>query len=154
MEGTLKYLNRDDIRLLQPKMRLARAKLDQQLVKEGVLPLGLFIVRSGKVEVCRRMGMIDVPVVELGQGDMFGETAFLQKLPASASVFARSEADLIIFTPDRLEPLFDEHPGLFARFFQSIALVLSRRLRAFNGQVGGDHSSSSQFEDIPKWEIV
>lgn len=154
MEGTLKFLKREDLHLLQPKTRLARARPEQLLVKEGALPLGLFIVRSGSVEVRRRTGQIDVAVAELGQGDMFGESAFLQKLPASASVYAKTDTDLVIFTPDRLLPLFEEHPGLFARFFQSIAHVLSRRLRAFNEQLGGSASVEDRFADLPSWEII
>lgn len=154
MDKTLLHLNKDDLRLLHGKIQLGRVKPGQQLVKEGTPPLGLFIIRQGSVLVQRNVNSYSITAATLGPDDMFGETAFIspQPRPATASVIAADDTDVIVLTPQRLQPLFDENPGLFARFFHSIALVMSRRLRAFNEQTSG--KTTDRFGDLPNWEIL
>lgn len=153
MERTLLKLHKDDVRLLHAKMQLGRVKTGQVLVKEGQPPLGLFIVRSGSVLVQRTIGGYAITAATLEAGEMFGETAFIcpAPQPATATVVAAEDADVIVLTPQRLNPLFDENPALFGRFFQSIALTLSRRLRAYNEQAG---AKRDRFGDVPSWEIL
>jgi len=151
MEKTLPKLTRDDVRLLHGKIQLGRVRSAQILVKEGIPPLGLFIVRSGSVLVQRTVNGYAVNAATLGPGEMFGETAFVSPQPATAAVIAAEDAELMVLTPARLAPLFRETPGLAGRFFQSIALVLSRRLRHFNEQAG---ASRDRYGDLPSWEIL
>lgn len=155
MERTLFHLNKDDIRLLHPKAQLGRVKPGQPLVREGTPPLGLFIVRSGHVLVQRNLIGYNSTVATLGPDEMFGESAFLAHAqPATASVIAGGETDVdvIVLTPQRLNPLFEENPGLSGRFFHSIALALSRRLRAYNLQASAERSD--RFGNLPRWEIL
>jgi len=154
MEKALPHLNKDDLRLLQPKIQLGRVKPGQHLVKEGAPPLGLFIVRQGCVLVQRTINNYVITAATLGANEMFGESAFIspQPRPSFAGIVASDETDVIILTPQRLQPLFEEHPGLFGRFQHSLALVLSRRLRAFNTQTGGP--KQDRFGDLPNWEIL
>lgn len=150
----LRYLSKEDFRLLHPKIQLARARSGQILVKEGMAPPGLFIVRQGSVVIQRNVNSYAIKTATLGPNEIFGETAFLNphSWPATATASAAEECDLILFKPERLLPLFDEHPGLFARFFQSIAFIISRRLRAFNEQAGGIRHD--RFGNLPNWEIL
>lgn len=154
MERTLLRLNKDDIRKLHGKIQLGRVKAGQTIVREGAGTFGLFIVREGNVLVQRNLNSYVVTVATLGKDDMFGESAFIspEPRPASASVVAADDTDLLVLTPKRLQPLFDEDPGLFARFFESIALMLSRRLRAYNEQTTG--TTRDRFGDLPDWEIL
>lgn len=154
MEKALLKLNKDDLRLLHPKIQLGRVKSGQVLVKEGQPPLGLFIVRSGSVLVQRSINSYSITTATLHAGEIFGESAFinLSPRPATASVIAADDTEVIVLTPKRLNSLFEENPGLFGRFFQSIALTLSRRLRAYNEQAGG--KPRDRFGDIPNWEIL
>ncbi|HEX6928473.1 MAG TPA: cyclic nucleotide-binding domain-containing protein [Gammaproteobacteria bacterium] len=154
MEQALPRLTREDIHLLHGKMQLGRVKPEQALVREGQPPLGLFIIREGAVLVQRNVNSYAITVATLKAGDMFGETAFISPTPhpATATVVATDETDVIVLTPARLNPLFEEHPGLFGRFFQSLAPTLSRRLRAYNEQAGG--GEDYRFGDIPSWEIL
>ena len=154
MHKTLMHLNKEDLQLLHGKMQLGRVKAGQPLVKEGTPPLGLFIVREGSVLVQRNVNSFTITTATLGVDEMFGETAFISPAPrpATASVVAADDTDVIVLTPKRLEPLFEAHPGLFGRFHQSLAHVLSRRLRAFNEQTGARRKD--RFGDLPSWEIL
>lgn len=153
MERTLLKLNQEDIRQLQDKGQPGRVNPGRLLVREGHPPAGLFIVRRGEVLVQRKTSAYAITTATLGPNAMFGETAFIcpAPQPALASVVAATETDVILLAPERVQPLLDVNPGLCHRFFQSIALELSRRLRAFNGQAGGHRTD--RFGDLPSWEV-
>lgn len=154
MDKALPKLNKDDVRLLHAKMQLGRVKSGQVLVKESQPPLGLFIIRSGAVLVQRNINSYAITAATLAAGETFGESAFISPSPrpATATVVAAEETDVVVLTPQRLKPLFDENPALSGRFFHSIAFILSRRLRAWNEQAGGRRKD--RFGDLPSWEIL
>lgn len=155
MENILPYLDRDALALLRPRMQLARAKPGQRIIREGKPSPALFIIRSGEVDILRESAGHDILVTTLTTDGIFGESAFLDAMPASASVRARSESDLIVFTPQRLTPLFEESPSLFSQFYRSLALQLSRKLRAAtNSANGGKDPLADRFGDLPAWEII
>lgn len=150
MESALPKLNRDDIRLLLAGAQLGHAKPGQVLVREGHPPPALFIVRGGSVLLQRNANGYVITAATLETGRLFGESVFISPAPrpASASAVAADETALIALAPQRLNPLFEENPALAGRFFHSIALTLSRRLRSFNEQGTGNGAR------IPDWEIL
>lgn len=153
MENILPYLDRDALALLRPRMQLARVKPGQRIIREGAPAPALFIIRSGEVDVLRQSGGYDIFVTTLATNSIFGESAFLDAMPASASVRARTESDLIVFSPQRLSPLFEESPSLFSQFYRSLALQLSRKLRAATTSNEKD-PLADRFGDLPAWEII
>lgn len=155
MDGALKFLTAADISLLRNKAQLARIQPGQYLIREGKPPVGMFVIRSGKIGVQRDMNghAITVTVTELGANNVLGETAMLRPTAAGASVVALEETDAYVFTPDRMAALFDADPGLFGRFFQSVAWLVSRRLRDMTEQTGGD-PFTEKFGNIPDWELI
>ena len=155
MDKLLPRLSREDIRILTPKIQLARAKPGQVLIKERMNPIGIFVLQKGTAIVKHKQGDREITVAKLGPGDYFGETAFLDAVSANATVVAESEADIMILRKDRLMPLFESHPDLFGRFFQSIALIISRRLRAVT-QIAGKAAAprNDRFGKVPDWEII
>jgi extracellular factor (EF) 3-hydroxypalmitic acid methyl ester biosynthesis protein len=69
-------------------------------------------------------------VAWLGPDDICGEMAFLARGNASAAVVAKDKpvkADEI--EAKALRETFEAFPGLASRFYQSLAVVLARRLR-------------------------
>ena len=68
-------------------------------------------------------------IAELGKDEFFGDMNFLEGLGASASVIADGPTKVLIITPEETNTLLLSVPGLSSRFYQSLALNLSRRLR-------------------------
>lgn len=60
------------------------------IVREGESGVGVFMIRSGKVEVVKRQGQGDDEerLATLGVGEVYGEIALLTDFPSSASVRA------------------------------------------------------------------
>lgn len=153
MDGVLKFLTTADANLLRNKAQLARVQPGHFLIREGKPPVGMFVIRSGKVSVQRDLHGHAITITELGPGTVLGETAMLRPSNASASVVAIEETDAYVFTPERMAPIFEADPGLFGRFFQSLARVISRRLRDTTELTGGD-PFTEKFGKIPEWELI
>lgn len=153
MDGVLKYLTPADASLLRNKAQLARVQAGQFLIREGKPPVGMFLIRSGKVSVQRDLHGHAMTIADFGAGTILGESAMLRPTEASASVIAMEETDAYVFTPERMAPLFESDPALFGRFFQSIAWIISRRLRDMNEQTGGD-PFAEKFGKVPDWELI
>ena len=60
----------------------------QEIMRQGDVGVGAFIIRSGKVEVLQDRDGKQVKLATLGPGDVFGEMALLDEFPRSATVRA------------------------------------------------------------------
>jgi CRP/FNR family transcriptional regulator, cyclic AMP receptor protein len=128
--SSLQFLTANDWALLRDKARHITLQKDQPLIVEGTLCKSLFLLISGSVRVERKT--IDGGVAKLallGPGDVCGEMAFIEKTRSSASVIADDEVTAEAFDAAVLVEAFDAFPHLGARFFRSLCLVLSQRLR-------------------------
>src|SRR5207249_2353654 len=57
----------------------------QEIMRQGDVGVGAFIIRSGKVEVLQDRDGKQVKLATLGPGDVFGEMALLDEFPRSAT---------------------------------------------------------------------
>jgi CRP/FNR family cyclic AMP-dependent transcriptional regulator len=78
------------------------------LVRQGEVGREMFIIVEGTAEV-ERDGK---PVAELGPNDFVGELAVLRHSTRNATVTATSEMTVLVLTPNAVEPLLDDIPGL------------------------------------------
>jgi CRP-like cAMP-binding protein len=123
----LKYLTANDWALLHSKSRRVPYKPREIIIAINSRPTSMFMVVSGNavVEVVR-----GTAVAKLGAGEIFGEMAFIENAAASASVLAETEMVVDVLDLSVLGELFSNFPHLEARFFKSLALLLSQRLRS------------------------
>jgi CRP/FNR family cyclic AMP-dependent transcriptional regulator len=126
-EGTtLEYLTKNDWVLLGDHAVPVEIELGITVIRQGQPIENLYVIREGKVSV--QIG--GKTVATLGVGAICGEMGFLEGRPASASVVAESDplvADKL--SAAKLRELFETFPTLGLRFYKSVALNLSRRLR-------------------------
>lgn len=71
-------------------------KAEQLLFKEGDEGGGLFIIRRGRVRVFRERNALEVPLAELGPGDVLGTMTLLTGEPRTASVRALEDVEAVI----------------------------------------------------------
>jgi extracellular factor (EF) 3-hydroxypalmitic acid methyl ester biosynthesis protein len=127
----LEYLNANDVNLMLSKAKPVFFTAGEKLIREGVPSPGFFMVRSGEVEVRRG----DMKLASLQPGDVCGEMSFLENSNASASVVASKVSTIEFLSADELHGIFAAFPHLASRFYRSMALTLSRRLRATSQQL-------------------
>lgn len=129
MNTGFEFLTQDDERLLLEKSTRVRFEAGEPILEEGSRRQAIFIVRSGIV--CVEVAHLGrgVAIRQLGPGAVFGEMSFLESAAASASILAQEPCELDILEGPFVHSLLASVPGLAARFYQSLALMLAQRLR-------------------------
>lgn len=124
------YLTANDWALVADKAIRVTFKKGELLVQRSKKSNGVYLLLKGTARVQLPSQMVRV----IGPGEICGEMSFLEDAPASASVIAEGELDAYHLERSALESLFELFPHLASRFYRSLAMNLSRRLRALLGQ--------------------
>ena len=128
-KDALRFLSAGDrARLLESAVRSVH-RAGEVILESGSRRETLFIVRRGIVSIQRPYGGDFVEIAELSVGDTFGEMSLLENIPATAQVVAIDEVEI-----DRVEKVsvltvLQADAELLGRFYHSLAVILSRRLR-------------------------
>ncbi len=128
LRDKLSFLGDQDIELLLRSSQRRQVARGDIIVREGQSPEAIFLVQEGFISV--RAG--GVTVGYFGPGQVLGEISFLERRSASATVVAEGDAVLDRIDGADLEALLSAHPDLAARFYRSLAVSLSRRVRALS----------------------
>lgn len=128
MAGTfagLQYLTNNDCSLLKDRCERKTFRAGEHLIKEGRPIKVVYLLVDGKVRVDGPHGA----VAHIGEGDICGEMAFLEEGLPSASATAEEDVEAFVISWEALGDLFEMFPHLASRFYRSMAMNLSRRLR-------------------------
>ena len=130
VHNRLACLNSNDWALIGSKLHRRVYKLGEEIIREGSLGERICIIRSGEAVVELAGTGKHAVLATLGPDDVCGDMAFLEKGKATASVIAKDlevEVDEILASDLRI--LFEAFPRLAYRFYMSLAIVLTQRLR-------------------------
>ena len=103
-------------------------KPGQVLFKFGDQSDGMYIVRRGEVCVYLEKEGKEVVLAKIGAGGMIGEMSLFDQQPRSASVKAKTEAEVTRISQDDFTKLMKQIP----KWFVGLMSALSSRLRATN----------------------
>lgn len=123
------YLTSDDLRLIAEKARRETYASGRIILAEGSEPRGIFVLRAGRVRIEKRV-TAPIVITTLEAGEIFGEMSFLDGQRASASVIAIEDSLVDVMEKSDVYSLLASVPGFSSRFYQSLAVMLSERLRA------------------------
>src|SRR5688572_28252641 len=82
-----------------------------QLFAEGDIGDKAYVVKEGELEVVKRAAGREVLLAVVGASEIIGEMSLLENTPRTASVRARSQAHLLVITPEQLDALFTSSPS-------------------------------------------
>lgn len=157
-DTTFRKLSLDERRALLDLGIPVHAKPGEVIIHQGARLNGIYVVLKGEVrvehgiqvvrqavvkqpngsEVVKEMpGRLSVEVTRLGRGALFGEMSFVDDEPTSATVTAVGEVEAVFIEGGKVRDKLDSDPALGARFYHSLAIVLSGRLREANKQARG-----------------
>lgn len=122
----LVYLTPNDWKLVADKAARMTFRKGQTIVERGKKSNGVFLLLRGSARV-QIPSQSNYP--EIRAGEICGEMSFLEDAPASANVIAHQEVEAYQLDRPTLEGLFELFPHLASRFYRSLAMNLSRRLR-------------------------
>jgi CRP-like cAMP-binding protein len=122
----LEYLTENDWSLIADRAKQTTFAKGQTIIQQGKTARTVFLVLRGKAKV---ESASQLKIADIGPGEIAGEMSFLERCPASASVLAEDDMEVLAIDWKSLEDLFELFPHLASRFYRSLAVNLSRRLR-------------------------
>jgi small-conductance mechanosensitive channel/CRP-like cAMP-binding protein len=139
----LHALRDEELRLLLPGVTLLSFGIGEVIVREGDQGDSLFIIRSGTVEVVAASSDgKPVHIRDLKRPAFFGEIALMTGEPRSATIRARTDAELLELNRDGFTELFKAHPETAAQMSEIISLrtTETRELLAAAPHADGAHT--------------
>lgn len=111
--------------LIVDRAEKLKFKKNEVLIEQGKQLDIVYILASGKVNVTTSGGFL----AQVVPGQVCGEMAFLESGLASATATAEEDVEACALRWNQLIDLFELFPHLASRFYRSVAINLSRRLR-------------------------
>lgn len=137
-------LSEGDQQKLAAISRLKEFQSGATLFTEGTEHKDLYVIRSGRVEICMTIPARGcLPVLTLESGDLVGWSTLLQQGEMTATVAAIEDTEVIAINAVELRALCEADHDIGYQIMQRIARALSQRLVACRLQVldmYGDHS--------------
>ena len=128
-KGGLVHLTSNDWALIVDKAVRMQFKPGEVIVQKGRRTHGLYLLLKGVASV----QIASHGNLEVRAGELCGEISFLDELPATADVVATDGVEAFYLDRATTQTLFELFPHLGSRFYQSLAGILSRRLRELIG---------------------
>jgi len=124
-------LSDTELTLIAPRLRRARYKPGEIVIRQGDRDRSVYIVASGTttVRVNAAGSERQVRLASYARGTMFGEMALLDRQPRSATVIAENDVVCYVLSEEAYDALIAEHPLIAVRLLSNIARELSARLR-------------------------
>lgn len=130
----LGQLDESDVDVLLELGRRRRVAAGTSLVAEGARIDHLYVLLGGQLSVASaEAGGREIN--RLAPGEVVGELSFLEDRPASASVTAVAESDLLAIDRDALARRLESDTRFGARFYRALGQFLSQRLRRLSRQL-------------------
>jgi|SRR5882724_4645812 len=136
----LEYLTSNDWALLRSKSRALSFRPGEIIIAINSRPDRLFVLKSGNATIEVTRGNV---IARLSAGDICGEMAFVEDSVASASVIAEKATEADALDLASLKETFASFPHLEARFYKSLALLLSRRLRKTSAELAKSNAANA-----------
>ncbi len=115
----------EEIDCIRPFMRTCYHDAGETILREGEPNDTIYFLLGGRVDVTQR----GISLVELGEGDTFGEMEFLDVMPAAATITALEPTTTAMITNKALHEVSKVSMRAFAMIIMNLARDLSRRLR-------------------------
>lgn len=129
-KNRLEYVTQNDWMLIVDRAKRTVFEKDEALIQAGKQNKTVYLLVKGNAKV---EGAAKAFIAQIGPGEICGEMAFLENSVASASVSAAGELEVCAIEWSALLDLFELYPHLGSRFYRSLAVNLSRRMRELIG---------------------
>jgi CRP-like cAMP-binding protein len=99
------------------------------LFKEGDEGEEMYIIRTGKVAIKKRVPHGDITVAVLEKGDFFGEMALLERIPRTAGAELEEDCDLVVINSQDLGEMIKANPEIAVRMLRKSSMRLRETTR-------------------------
>jgi CRP-like cAMP-binding protein len=97
---------------------------------KGEVAKALYLIKKGTVKIEHSTKSGDsIEVATLGAGSHFGEMAFVDNQPRSATATGLEPGEMVVVPYENLFALLTKNPGIAVKFYRELAHFLAGRLR-------------------------
>lgn len=125
VQSPLEFVTPNDWVLIKAGAQQVRFKPGDVMIQQDSPGGTLYLLDRGTA----RIEASGATLAHLGPGQVCGEIAFLDNGTSSASVIAEDEVEADAINWAELHRIFRMFPHVGSRFYQSLSVMLSRRLR-------------------------
>ncbi len=100
----------------------------ETLFRKGELTDGMYLVQYGSLDIFVATDEETIRVRKVGPGAVLGEVSLYLNQPATASVVATTDAEVLHFTRQQLTQMLLENPAIAAHFHERMARVMAYRM--------------------------
>jgi branched-chain amino acid transport system substrate-binding protein len=139
----LRELSQEELRLLLPGVSVLQFGAGEIIVRQGDQGDSLYIIRNGTVEVVATAddgGQVHLR--DLKRPSFFGEMALMTGEPRTATIRARTDAELLELGRGGFTELFKVHPEAATQMGEVIAQRMSERRELLAAAHRGDGTDS------------
>lgn len=122
----LEYLTANDWNLLLQKAKRVIFKKGDRLIQHGKQSRTVYFLIRGSARI---EADFKTKIAAIGPGEICGEMGFLENSMASATVTAEEDIEACSLDWSAMWEVFELFPHLGSRFYRSVAVNLSKRLR-------------------------
>lgn len=138
LKGLRIFYNMDerDIFEVMKRCQTHRYTKGDLVFSEGDEDNSLYVIVEGEFEISSQTDSGEnLRYFCAGQGLVFGEMAFLDTQPRSASITAIEDGEVFKITREAFDDLFEQQTKTAARFMMGVAEIISRRMRGANRRI-------------------
>ncbi len=118
--------------LLSPWVSRASHAAGAVILREGEETTDAYVVDRGRVAIGRVTPYGQYRLATLGPGEIFGETAFVDRATRSGDAMAEEPSELLVLDSTAISALIDRDPQFAIALYWAFWRSLARKLRATN----------------------
>lgn len=123
-------LDSEEIERVKPFLESAEFSAGTSVILEGKPNDSIYFILAGRVEVWKS----GVRLLEIGEGETFGEMELLDVMPSAATIRAIEDCRVATISNRAIREIFHMDAKIFAIIIMNLARDLSRRLRHMDEQ--------------------
>jgi len=128
--------SRDEVERIARHLSLETYKAGEYIFHENDRQSYMAFIVEGMVDIKKEGDeALEESIISLRPRTHFGEMAFVDGEPRSASAVAREDATLLILSEKNFENILKDEPAIGVKMLRKIASLLSRRLRQTTGRL-------------------
>jgi CRP-like cAMP-binding protein len=135
--GETAPLRRDDLAVLAADLELRSVEPGEAIFTAGQAPKGVWIVRSGLVELAVGSGRRRAVVALLRPGEVDGDIQLLLAMAPPYTARAMEDSDCLFLSAASFERLLAQRPAIARRWLSSVAARLAASQARLLGLLGG-----------------
>ena len=127
-----KSLNDEEVNVIEDLLEEKLVQEDEAIFTEGMPRIGMYIIKSGLVEVYKNIQNRDIRVTVVGEGKFLGEDSVIDDSVHHASARTLEDTKIYFLSKTAIKTIQEEHPSLSAKLLLFISRTLSTRLYQAN----------------------